>query len=305
VDREVTIVLYHHISSDNDRLTNQLNVSTSPELFEQHIRYFSRHFDFISAKDLSDGLLPRKPLLITFDDAYKSVLAVAGPILKGKKVPSLFFVNAASVVTDELPIDNLVSLAVQEFGLTKVVSFLRTENSNIASVNQIFTELFPKMPLAALKVFKYKVLSELAASEKQIREESKLFMSAHDIKNFGLYSIEIGNHSMQHACFRALSAPELHVEIVESQLALQRLSQRPVRFLSVPYGSEKDATKPALAVARASGHSAIFLVQARSNRFRLANDIYYRVSLENAALSSLPLKLQIAPILRSIRHCLS
>ena len=52
----------------------------------------------------------------TFDDAYRSVLDVAGPILKAANAPSVFFVNPATVTDSFLPVDNVLSIAIEEFG---------------------------------------------------------------------------------------------------------------------------------------------------------------------------------------------
>src|SRR3984893_5702612 len=161
MDSEITIVLYHHISSDADRLTHQLDLSTTPEVFEQHVRYFAKNFDFVRPADLFSGVLPRKALLITFDDAYKSVLDVGGPILSGVNAPSLFFLNPATITMDALPIDNVLSFAVEEFGLTKVLSLLNVENSDISSTNQLIATVLPKMKLAEIKAKKQHILYEL------------------------------------------------------------------------------------------------------------------------------------------------
>ena len=74
--REITVVLYHHIAKEEVGLTRQLSIAIAPDAFEKHIKYFSKNFDFVSGTDLIDGNLPRKPILITFDDAYRSVLDV-------------------------------------------------------------------------------------------------------------------------------------------------------------------------------------------------------------------------------------
>jgi peptidoglycan/xylan/chitin deacetylase (PgdA/CDA1 family) len=304
MDSEITIVLYHHISSDADRLTHQLDLSTTPEVFEQHVRYFAKNFDFVRPADLFSGVLPRKALLITFDDAYKSVLDVGGPILSGVNAPSLFFLNPATIMKDTLPIDNALSFAVEEIGLPKVLSLMNVKNSGLTSTRELISSILPEMKLAEVKAAKQRILSELGTTDKEMRDQSKLFLTTEDLEEFSCYRIEVGNHSMEHTFFRALSDAELEREIAESRLALQRLSGQRVRCLSVPYGNENDATESALSIARASGHHAIFLVHARSNRFRPAKDIYYRISLRNTSRDDLSLKLRVMPALRSVRNWL-
>jgi len=141
----------------------------------------------------------------------------------------------------------------------------------------------------------------MGTTEAEIRRGSNLFLGTADIKALSSMRIEIGNHSMGHTFFRSLSPTELETEIVESRALLEYLSGQPVPYLSIPYGNMLDATGNALTAARRSKHKAIFLVHAKSNRFRPASDIFYRVSPGAAALEDLPFKLRVMPMIRSVR----
>lgn len=83
MDMEVT-VLFLRVTMI--ALAVNWEISTAPEVFEQHVH-----------ADLVGSALPRKALLVTFEDAYKSVLNVGGLILRA--VPALFFINPATVMT--------------------------------------------------------------------------------------------------------------------------------------------------------------------------------------------------------------
>lgn len=74
-----------------------------------------------------------------------------------------------------------------------------------------------------------------------------------------------------------------------------------LRLVSIPYGNEKNLTPEVLKTIRGSGHEAIFLVHARSNRLRPADDIWYRVSLHNEKPSELSRKLDILPPIQSLK----
>ena len=303
--REVFIVLYHRIAEDEHSLTKQLGVTTKPDTFERHIRYFAQNFDFVSGYELINGTLPRKPILITFDDAYRSVLDTAGPILKAVNAPSVFFINPATVTRRSLPMDNILSLAVEELGWNKVLSVFNLDKTAITSTTQLIANVVPKMTQSEVKEAKQSLCSTMGTNETEIRlKSSKLFLDAADLEMFTSFRIEIGNHSMSHTFFRSLSRSEMNTEIVESRALLQDMSRQPIRYLSIPYGNMLDATENMLDVARHSGHKAIFLVHAKSNRFRPAPDIFYRTSLENTQFNGISFKLRAAPVLRSIRDWL-
>jgi peptidoglycan/xylan/chitin deacetylase (PgdA/CDA1 family) len=297
----VTVVLYHHISENIDPLTSQLDVSILPELFAEHISYFKRNYDIIGVNDLLSSKLPRNPLLITFDDAYRSVLDFGGPILRAANAPAIFFLNPATVISNCVPIDNALSFAVAQLGIDRVLRLLELPPGGISSMRALSAKIIATLKLSDVSTIKHRIFAEFDATEAEICRSYKLFLSLPDVTSLGKYGIDIGNHSMHHLLFRGLADPELDVEIAESRELLERISGRSVNCLSIPYGSEIDATKSVLAVARSSGHQAIFLVHARSNRFRPAEHIYYRVDPRNVPTRALARRLHFDPMLRTIR----
>jgi peptidoglycan/xylan/chitin deacetylase (PgdA/CDA1 family) len=302
---DVSIVVYHDISEENNPLTSQLSVSTRPEVFRKHISYFVKNFDVIGVDELLSGRLPPRPLLVTFDDAYRSVLSTAGPILKEVNIPAVFSVIASAAQGHSVPFDNVLSLAVEEMGLPRVLGLLRLTATAISSVDEMISRFIASMRPAEIIALKARVFAAIGTTETATRQMSKTFLDLTDMRKLGDYRIEVGNHSLTHSFFRTLSRDELDIEIGQSQRDLQRLSGQQVRCLSIPYGYQRDATESVMAVARASGHAVIFLVHARSNRFRRRDDTYYRVGLTNEGIEKMPLVLWILPTLRSFRHGLS
>ena len=294
------VVVYHHLSECRDPLVSQLGVTTDPDVFVRHMRYFARNFDLVSAADLVGGAVPRRALLVTFDDAYRSVLDVGGPILRELNAPSIFFLNPGTVSSDSVPIDNLLSLAVDRLGLAEALSRLGPESSTTASVGDVIWERVSGLGMARTEEMKARVANMLGTTPAEIRRHSGLFMNESDVKSLGDYDIDVGNHSMSHSFFRSLSTAELTRQIQESRSLLQRMSARPVTCLSVPYGHEMDAPASVLDIARGSGHRAIFLVHGRSNRFRPAPDIFYRTSPKNARPGFLPFAVRVMPSVRTI-----
>ncbi|MDF0521241.1 polysaccharide deacetylase family protein [Bradyrhizobium yuanmingense] len=301
--RDVTIVVYHHIADHEDPLTSKLGVVTRPEVFEKHVKYFVRHFDMVSGSDLVSGTLPRKPLLITFDDAYRSVLDTASTVLKAANAPSLFFVNPTTMLGSRLPVDNILSLAAVVLGQQQLIALLKINETGPTSVPRLIANVISKWTQAQIAETKQQLCTAMGTNELELWRTSKLFLNITDIKRFASLGIEVGNHSMSHTFFRSLSSSELETEIVQSRELLEKLSGQTVQCLSIPYGNTLDATEDALRAARRN-HKAIFLVHAKSNRFKPAADIFYRISLGNAAPEEIPFKLRVMPVLRCARDWL-
>jgi len=68
------------------------------DIFRSHLAWFSeRGWDFLSVQKFTEGLadlstLSDRSVLITFDDAYRSILHVALPILEGFSAPAAVFI---------------------------------------------------------------------------------------------------------------------------------------------------------------------------------------------------------------------
>jgi peptidoglycan/xylan/chitin deacetylase (PgdA/CDA1 family) len=299
-----TVVVYHHLSVDRNPLTSQLDVATDPDIFVRHMRYFAKNFDLISPTDLIEGRTPRRALLVTFDDYYRSVLDVGAPILRTLCAPAVLFLNPGTVLSDTLPLDNLLSFAIEQLGLPRLLSHLGLGAAAIASLSDLIWRHVSCLGQTQVEDMKASILRVLGTTMSDIRRSSQLFLAAPDVRSLADYRIDVGNHSMNHSFFRSLSPDELVREINGARTALQRLSDQLVTCLSIPYGSETDATASVLNIARASGHRAVFLVHGRSNRFRRIPDVFFRTSLQNTRPEWLPVRVHVLPALRTARDWL-
>lgn len=105
----LVILQYHHVST-----TTPPSTSITPALFAAHMDYIaSTGYRVVSLTDVLAALragttLPDKAVLITFDDAYRSILDTAVPLLTQKKWPYVVFVSTASVASG---VDNVMTWA--------------------------------------------------------------------------------------------------------------------------------------------------------------------------------------------------
>jgi peptidoglycan/xylan/chitin deacetylase (PgdA/CDA1 family) len=207
-------------------------------------------------------------------------------------------------VSHAVPFDNLLSYAVVVLGIQRVLSCLKVRANDVLSTGQLIAKIVTRLKLSEISAGKCRLLAALGTTEAETYNCSKLFLELSNLTALAKYRIDVGNHSMTHVFFRRLTSTELDREISESRTMLERISGRCVNCLSIPYGSELDATKAALSTARASRHEAIFLVHARSNRFRPAKDIYYRICPGNVRIATLSRQMRVDPILRTIRDAI-
>jgi peptidoglycan/xylan/chitin deacetylase (PgdA/CDA1 family) len=96
----VLIVTYHAVTSPASP------VACPPRRFEQDITGLREaHFTFVTLDEVADWLdgtktLPPRPVAITFDDAYASVVTEALPVLVRHRVPATVFAIGARIGGD-------------------------------------------------------------------------------------------------------------------------------------------------------------------------------------------------------------
>jgi len=95
----VNILTFHHINPNKDILT------IPPNLLEKLLINLNKKYNFISYKDFIDFLfkdkkLPKKAVLLTFDDGYLDNFIYAYPILKKYKIPAAIFIITGYIKKD-------------------------------------------------------------------------------------------------------------------------------------------------------------------------------------------------------------
>ena len=134
---DLRAVLYHHITGHVSPLVDRLAVSTAPAVFEAHLRKMARDYEVVGLDAVLSGNLPRRALLITFDDGYRSFIEVALPTLRRLGLPSVLFVTGACLDPYGVPLDNLLSSLCAAVGLTRVGAALDPAAARPATFPQL------------------------------------------------------------------------------------------------------------------------------------------------------------------------
>lgn len=294
----VVCTLHHNIGEESP-FERGLNLSCQLETFDAQVKWLAQNFDLIDLDCLLSGRLPKRPLLLTFDDAFKSVLEVGRQILAPRGIPSVYFINPGLLGPAAVSLDSMLTWANNRIGTAALCDAIgMPARPDLASL--IWTDMV-KLGPGARREIKARLVSALG--EPDLDNRAGLLDPA-DLAEMPGLGMEVGNHTMTHVHCRALTPAEMQDEVVAARAELERLSGSRVRSFSVPYGNEADLTPALLETLRASGHEAIFLVHARSNHRRPAPDVWYRTSLQNQNPAELRKKLTVLPVLRTVRHAL-
>jgi peptidoglycan/xylan/chitin deacetylase (PgdA/CDA1 family) len=100
-DTPIPVLMYHRVADDGDPGLARYRVT--PVQFEQQMEWLKQNsftplsLDLLKAARQGDGQLPRRPVLITFDDGYCDFYDHAWPVLRKLAFSSLMFVVAGKV----------------------------------------------------------------------------------------------------------------------------------------------------------------------------------------------------------------
>lgn len=102
--RGLTIFLFHEVTNSPSPMQLTAGIYTPTSLFAEQIDWLRQRFTFIRPTQLSqfgaDQALPENAALVTFDDSWSGIFRVALPLLESMGVPSICFINMATVSGD-------------------------------------------------------------------------------------------------------------------------------------------------------------------------------------------------------------
>jgi peptidoglycan/xylan/chitin deacetylase (PgdA/CDA1 family) len=106
--RRVPILMYHridYVTASTPDITRRLTVN--PVVFRHQMRWLTRHhYNAITQRQLFDVLmcaarLPRRRVLISFDDGYRDVYRYAAPVLERRGLPATAYVITGRISGDD------------------------------------------------------------------------------------------------------------------------------------------------------------------------------------------------------------
>jgi peptidoglycan/xylan/chitin deacetylase (PgdA/CDA1 family) len=303
-------VVFHDISFGDSPFTRGMGVSITPAHFEAVLEFLTRHYNPVRLQDVladSDGRgLPPRPVLVTFDDGYASVMEWGAPLCNKLGVPAIFFLNAAFLDNHRLAPDNLVCFVANVLGMVTINAAVRAvkgaNGPKLQCLAEVFSDFFPAISLAERNTF-LNALADLGGiNERQLAEEAKLYLTRYQICRLVSTEFEIGNHTYTHVRCRSLAPENLAEEIDRNKAVLEATSGSKVRSFSVPYGSSEDLTSDLVAHLKLSGHEVAFLSESLANfrgpgRFQID-----RVSARSDREATLFLEIEVLPRLRTTRN---
>lgn len=240
--RRLAVLAYHGIED--------------PERFESHLEFLRRRAHPVSLDEVARAArggsgLPPRACLITFDDGHRSVFEVALPMLGDRGLPAAAFVVGGLIDTDRPFWWQEVKDLARAGGTVSWLPLLGPED---------LVRALKRVPddrrLAAMEELR-RTASRPAAPMEQLRPG--------ELRTMASQGVDIGNHSLTHACLSQCTVEKVRHEVEGGHRALATaLGDEPTSF-AYPDGGHDPRVASVLADL---GYRTAFLFDHRTSPVR-------------------------------------
>jgi peptidoglycan/xylan/chitin deacetylase (PgdA/CDA1 family) len=266
--RDVRILAYHRvlesIEPEGFRFDSEL-ISASSDQFRRQLAIVKRRFAPMRFDELADCLdrgrpVPRRAVLITFDDGYDDNHRVAWPILREAGLSAMFFVSTGHIDSGRpYAYDWLVHMLCN----TRSDRLLAPE---LAIDWSLPDDLHARRALAAQLLDRIKTLDAPGQQRLIDRLQSEWSMPAADghpdcrpmtwaqLREMRAGGMEIGSHGVDHRMLAKMTPAAMREELAISKYTIERELGGEALAISYPVGGADAYDATVIAAAREAGY---------------------------------------------------
>jgi peptidoglycan/xylan/chitin deacetylase (PgdA/CDA1 family) len=251
----VSIVTYHHIAEHDPSYPYDPGVAdATPVQFRRQLETLARYGTPIGIDDLIAAVggapLPNNPVMVTFDDGYRSCLEVALPILRSVGIRATFFIATSFVSERRLYWWERISLLLsqarrqakhQAKQKTAVITYPHTITLDVedGKTNNTLTDVVKNTQDLDLDRFLDELGTALGVEWSPALEAdhaNHLIMTWDEVRALARAGMDIESHGRRHRVLQTLTAGALEDELAGSRRDLEAQLGRPVRAIAYPVG---------------------------------------------------------------------
>lgn len=237
------ILMYHSVLPDPSQLVDTYGeIAHSELIFRAQMELLAREFRPISLDEAiqhirSGNSLPRRSVVITFDDGYADNYEVAMPVLNQAGVPATFYVTVDCVENKRLPWPSHLRFA---FRNTRLSAWSDSQGKNwplnlpeereAAFLSSC--DACCQLSGAVQEDFVVRVERELDA--KIPRQQNSPMLTYEQMRALQRDGHIVGSHTMTHPNMAYIQADDAVRELTESKRRLELNLEVPIRHFSYP-----------------------------------------------------------------------
>jgi peptidoglycan/xylan/chitin deacetylase (PgdA/CDA1 family) len=243
VPQQIAILKYHSVQDEPERYVHSLGggIVTSTGTFRKQMEIVARKFHPVTMDDVLlflDGKkqLPRKPVVITFDDGFADNIEIAAPILEHFGIRGAFYITVDPVEKGGVPWFCRIRHA---FGTTRRQTWSDSvdgSSRNLADpANRKAAFLVASERCARRRGDAQEIAVRTIEEELEVQPlAEKLMMTWDQVRTLYRLGHIIGSHTVTHPNMACMGAEDLRIECVESKNKLEKELGAAVPHFSYP-----------------------------------------------------------------------
>jgi peptidoglycan/xylan/chitin deacetylase (PgdA/CDA1 family) len=245
--------------------------------FQWQLDYLKRNYDPVRCADVIEALdagrpLPKRAVLLTFDDGFSDNYHVAFPALRDRGIPATIFLTTGYIGRSEtFWFDHLIYL-VARTRLESIelpgVPVIRLDSSRESRIRQAGILLRHLKSVSdstrrdLISALDAQLGVEIDQSDRRLSEP----MTWTDVKTMAGAGIEFGSHSVSHPILsRVTDKEELRSELVESKRRIEVECGMPALSIAYPVGGADAIDNRVVQMVREAGYRLGFTYETGLN----------------------------------------
>lgn len=266
---ELRILAYHRVFdvADESAFPYDLElISASIANFRKQMEYVAKFFVPVTCHDVLTALdggrpLPRRAVVITFDDGHSDNYTNAFPVLQSLGVPATVFLSTAYIGSaGTFWFDQITYVLFRaSAGLLTIPGIKTSLNLSDASSRRqaadIVREHLKSLPDEKRRTLIDHIIGMLGGvNVNSIDVGLSGAMTWDQVREMSRAGIEFGSHAVSHPILAQLDDAALERELVESRLAIEKIVGRPVNIIAYPDGGTSAFDERVIAAVKRAGY---------------------------------------------------
>lgn len=242
------------------------------KFFQEQVLYLERHYNFVTVEQViaaysGDEKLPKKAVLLTFDDGYIDHFTKVFPFLHSRKIQGAFYPPAKAITEHAmLDVNKIHFILAATNDINRIINEIRLllkryeEEYNLQSFQYYFDKLAVSNRFDSKEVIFIKRLLQVELEESiriKFTEEiflkivgidldifsRELYMDVDQLKCMVANGMHIGSHGFNHYWLGSLKREEQEIEIVKSMDFIKKIGGNIDNWtICYPYGNYNEDT---------------------------------------------------------------
>jgi peptidoglycan/xylan/chitin deacetylase (PgdA/CDA1 family) len=239
----VAIIMYHSVMNDPSSAIMTLgDIVHSTEVFRGQMEVIARHFHAVSLEHVllflkGEKPLPRRAVVVTFDDGYADNYYAANEILRPLGIPGVFYVTVDCVDRQRPPWPSLLRYAFlnsKREGWTEPdgsMWALSSTQSRLQALDRA-TEHCSKLSGRPQDRFVDALQQQLETEPPPLSQ--RLMMTWDEVRRLARNGHTVGSHTMTHPNMAYIAESDARTELAESKRRLEQELAAPIVHFSYP-----------------------------------------------------------------------